>query len=63
MPGVMTDQHKALADTTELTGMVYFFHYRDSNSQPLGQQAETMYFGTTLNWIRKNKRAESLPIP
>ena len=26
---------------------------RDSNSQPLGQQAETLHFRTTVNWIMR----------
>ena len=62
MHGVMADQRKALPDTTELIDTVYFVHptYRDSNSQPLGQQGETV-FHPTLKWIRQKKRAAPLP--
>ena len=44
MPDVMADQHKALADTTELTDTVYFVHPTGIRTlNPLGQQAETLH--------------------
>ena len=54
-PGVMVDQCKAPAGTTQLTDTVYLVRpYRDSNRQPLDQQAATLPFYHLAIWYLGN---------